>query len=163
MITRRDEFTEGPIASVEVRPLRKHSDQRGWLVEIYRIDELEARIRPVMAYISETLPGVTRGPHEHTEQGDYFCFLSSTFELILWDNRSQSPTFWHKQRIVAGEDNPCVVVVPEGVVHAYRNIGEKAGWVINCANRLYAGPGRQDPVDEIRHESDPNSPFRVTP
>jgi dTDP-4-dehydrorhamnose 3,5-epimerase len=163
MSLREDQFMEGPIASVEVRPLKKFSDQRGWLAEIYRIDELEACLRPVMAYVSETSPGVTRGPHEHREQIDYFCFLSSTFEIILWDNRPQSPTFWRKQKIVAGEENPCVVVVPEGVVHAYRNIGEKPSWVINCANRLYAGPGRKGPVDEIRHESDPNSPFRVTP
>jgi dTDP-4-dehydrorhamnose 3,5-epimerase len=33
------------------------------------------------------------------------------------------------------------------------------GIVFNCPNRLYKGPGYKDPVDEIRHEDDKNSPF----
>ncbi|MBI2999945.1 MAG: dTDP-4-dehydrorhamnose 3,5-epimerase family protein [Deltaproteobacteria bacterium] len=157
------EFTEGPILGVEVRPLRRNSDRRGWLIEIFRRDELDPLAQPVMAYVSETLPGMTRGPHEHADQTDYFCLTGpSMFEVTLWDNRPNSPSYWSRQVIVAGEDNPCVVIVPERVVHAYRNIGKKPGWVINCPNRLYAGAGRKGPVDEIRHEGNPNSPFRLT-
>jgi hypothetical protein len=33
--------------------------------------------------------------------------------------------------------------------------------VINCANRLYKGPGRKEDVDEIRYENDPECPFRL--
>lgn len=157
------QFIAGAIIGVEVRPLKRHLDQRGWLVEIFRMDELDPRIRPVMAYVSETIPGVTRGPHEHGKQTDYFCFLGpSTFKVILWDNRPNSPSYWNRQTILSGEENPCVVIVPKGVVHAYRNIGEKPGWVINCANKLYAGEGRKEAVDEIRHEEDPNNPFCLT-
>lgn len=162
MNTRRPQFIEGIIIGVEVRPLKRHGDDRGWLVEIFRTDELDPKILPVMAYVSEALPGVARGPHEHVEQTDYFCFLGpSKFEVILWDNRPDSPSYWKRQIILVGEENPCVVIVPEGVVHAYCNVGEKPGWVINCANKLYAGEGRKGPVDEIRHEKDPNSPFRL--
>ena len=161
---RKSQFIEGAIIGVEVRPLKRHLDKRGWLVEIFRIDELDPQIRPVMAYISETLPGVTRGPHEHVEQTDYFCFLGpSTFEVILWDNRRDSPSYWHRQAFLTGEDNPGVIIVPERVVHAYRNIGQNPGWVINCANKLYAGEGRKGSVDEIRHEEDPHSPFCLAP
>lgn len=157
------QFIEGTIIGVEITPLKRHLDQRGWLVEIFRMDDLDPGIRPVMAYISETHPSVTRGPHEHVEQTDYFCFLGpSTFEVILWDNRPNSPSYWNRQTILAGEESPCVVIVPKGVVHAYRNIGEKPGWVMNCANKLYAGEGRKEAVDEIRHEEDPNSPFCLT-
>lgn len=160
----RRELIEGTILGVEVRPLKRHRDKRGWLVEIFRMDEIDPRIQPVMAYVSATLPGVTRGPHEHTEQTDYFCFLGpSSFEVTLWDNRPNSPSYWTRQRIVTREEEPCVVIVPKGVVHAYRNIGDEPAWVINCANRLYAGEGRKDPVDEIRHEENPDSPFRLIP
>jgi dTDP-4-dehydrorhamnose 3,5-epimerase len=51
--------------------------------------------------------------------------------------------------------------VPPGVVHAYKNIGSEPGLVFNCPNRLYKGPGRKDPVDEIRHEADKDTPFRL--
>lgn len=161
MTAEKRQFLRGTIIGVEIRPLKRYKDPRGWLAEVFRIDELDPRIRPVMAYVSETLPGVTRGPHEHVDQTDYFCFLgSSTFEVILWDNRPTSPTYWTQQTVLTGEENPCCVIVPEGVVHAYRNVGQKPAWVINCANRLYAGEGRKETVDEIRHEQDPNSPFR---
>jgi dTDP-4-dehydrorhamnose 3,5-epimerase len=33
--------------------------------------------------------------------------------------------------------------------------------VFNCPNRLYKGPGRKEPVDEIRHEDDAHSRFRL--
>jgi dTDP-4-dehydrorhamnose 3,5-epimerase len=47
------------------------------------------------------------------------------------------------------------------VVHAYRNVGGEPGLVFNCPDRLYKGPGRKEPVDEIRHEDDPASPFQL--
>ena len=156
----RQPFLEGFIQGVEVRHLKKYQDPRGWLAEIFRADELRSEVIPVMSYVSETLPGATRGPHEHLSQTDYFCFLGpSTFRLVLWDNRSSSPSYRVRQELFVGEENPCVVIVPEGVVHAYRNVGHKPGWVINCPNRLYAGSGRKDPVDEVRHEGSPDSPF----
>jgi len=51
------------------------------------------------------------------------------------------------------------VIVPPGVVHAYRNVSDEPGWVFNFPNRLYRGPGRSEPVDEIRHEDLEDSPY----
>jgi hypothetical protein len=48
-----------------------------------------------------------------------------------------------------------------GVAHAYRNVGSKEGIVFNCPNRLYRGRGTKEPVDEIRHEDDPRTPFQL--
>ena len=68
-------FRKGAIQGVNVRSLKKYQDNRGWLTEIFRSDELASNIIPMMAYISEALPGATRGPHEHEDQTDHFCFL----------------------------------------------------------------------------------------
>jgi dTDP-4-dehydrorhamnose 3,5-epimerase len=54
--------------------------------------------------------------------------------------------------IDAGETVPQSVIIPAGVVHAYKNVGSVPGWVINMPNRLDAGKGRNEAVDEIRHE-----------
>src|SRR5262249_31103484 len=86
-------FTDGAIEGVGLRPLRVHHDARGWLVELFRQDELEPERWPAMTYVSETLPGVTRGPHEHVDQTDGFAFIGpSDFRLYLWDTRETSPT-----------------------------------------------------------------------
>lgn len=160
----RLEFHEGPIDGVIVRPLKRFEDARGWLIEIYREDELDPACHPVMAYVSQTFPAVVRGPHEHREQTDCFAFLGpGDFALLLWDARPDSPTYGNKQVLLVGATNRTMVTVPPGVVHAYRNVGKTPGWVFNAPNRLYAGPGKSGPVDEIRHEDQPNSPFVIEP
>ncbi len=158
----RPDFTDGPIEGVVFRALARHTDSRGWLIELFRDDELPAGLQPAMAYVSETPPGVTRGPHEHVAQTDYFAFVGpGEFTLCLWDSRPDSPTCGRRMRMVVGESNPLAVVVPPGVVHAYRNSGDVPGWVFNAPDRLYAGPGRSEPVDEVRHEDRPGSPYHV--
>jgi dTDP-4-dehydrorhamnose 3,5-epimerase len=156
------EFHAGSIEGVLWRPLRKYHDSRGWLCELFRHDELPAEFHPVMAYISATQPGVARGPHEHVDQADVFCFLGpSNFKVYLWDNRPSSPTRGAHYADVVGADKPMLVVIPAGVVHAYKNVGKEPGIVFNCPNRLYKGWNRKDPVDEIRHEDDSASRFRI--
>lgn len=146
-------FQPGPIEGVVFKPLQRFNDARGWLVEFYRQDELADGDWPRMGYVSETLPGVARGPHEHVDQSDYFVFIGpGDFKLYLWDARRNSPTYGHHRTELVGQSNRQAVIVPPGVVHAYLNAGDRPGWVINCPNRLYAGEGRKEPVDEIRHE-----------
>lgn len=155
-------FTRGAIHDVAVRALSKFVDERGWLAELFRHDDLGAEFHPVMAYISQTEPFVTRGPHEHVSQADLFCFLGpSNFKLRMWDNRNESKTYRRVMTMFVGEDNPKTIIIPPGVVHAYRNVGHKAGIVINCPNRLFMGEGKREVVDEIRHEDDPETIFRM--
>ena len=141
----------------EIRELIIHKDQRGWLGEIIRADE--ANLKPLMAYLSMTTPGTVRGPHEHQEQTDFFCFIGR-FRIYLWDNRKTSPTY-QENKIINTSDMPTVAIVPAGIVHAYKNIGDHNGFVINLPDRLYKGWGKTEPADEIRYENDLSSPFRI--
>lgn len=159
---RKEVFVSGDIKDVITYPLEKFVDERGWLAELFRHDELAEEFYPAMAYISLTEPGVQRGPHEHVDQADLFCFLGpSNFKLRMWDNRPDSPTYRNVMTLIVGEDDPRAVIVPKGIVHAYKNIGTGQGMVVNCPNRLYAGEGKKEEVDEIRHEDDPETPFTM--
>lgn len=156
-------FRIGNIDDVIVREILRHADRRGWLMELFRRDELPGEFWPVMGYVSMTEPGVARGPHEHRHQADLFCFLGpSVFDVYLWDARPASPTRGMRQVVRAGEGAPRMVVVPAGVVHGYKNVGTVPGMVFNAPNRLFAGEGKKEPVDEIRHESDPDSPYVIS-
>jgi len=138
------------IPGVIVRSLTRFDDRRGWLTELFREDELPENYRPTMGYISMTRPGIARGPHEHRDQTDGFAFLSGHYEVTLWENRpGHAPCKWV---LSTGEEAPIFLIVPPGVVHAYRNIGSADALVFNFPDRLYAGWGKQEPVDEIRHE-----------
>ena len=150
------------IDRVIVRFLQKRSDERGWLLELFRKDELPASFCPAMAYFSQTLPGVVRGPHEHVAQTDYFVFAGpGDFRLYLWDRREASQTRGAHVQYVFGESAPAAVIVPPGVVHAYKNVGDVPGLVFNAPDRLYGGPGRRLPVDEIRWEHREDCPYAV--
>ena len=155
-------FTHGAIEEVTFRPIKVYTDARGWLKELYREDELSPDIHPVMAYLSETLPGVARGPREHVDQTNYFAFFGpGDFTLYLWDTRIHSSTWGNRMKIVLGRSNQQSVVVPPSVVYAYQNTSDEPGLVFNAPNRLYAGEGKREPVDVFRHEDRIDSPYQL--
>lgn len=150
----------GPIEGLRIETLKCLEDSRGWLIELFRHDQIDECDYPMMAYVNQTLPGASRGPHEHRNQTDCFAFVGpSDFKLYLWDTRRDSPTFGHRQTLIVGQSNRCIVMVPPGIVHGYKNVSNIAGLVFNAPNRLYAGWGKKEPVDEIRHEDRDGNPF----
>ena len=148
------QFKRGEIEGVIVKQLAKFSDERGYLVETFRIDNLSSKLRPVMSYVSYTKPGVARGPHEHMEQTDIFCFMGpGNFKIRLWDNRKDYNSYGNFMELIGGKDNPIQLIVPPGVVHGYKNISEdEMGMVLNYPNKLYGGLNKKEKIDEIRHE-----------
>ncbi len=153
-------WRDGEIADIAIKPINVFHDQRGWLSEIFRSDELPASIIPAMAYISVTRPGMARGPHVHVKQTDIFCFMGpGGLEIRMWDNRSESATYGIRQTLTASGTNRFILILPPGIVHGYRNISQEDSMIINCPNMLYAGRGRKEMIDEIRYENMENPPF----
>ena len=150
-------FSNGSIDGVIIKEFLKHNDSRGWLAEMFREDD-PGDYRPAMGYISVTHAGITRGPHEHIEQTDYFCFLGD-FTLYLWDNREDSLTY--RNKMVIENSGGKIVIVPPRVVHAYKNSGTADGMVLNFPDRLFAGQHKKEKVDEVRYENDPETPFKI--
>ena len=155
-------FKEGAIEGVVCKTIKAYTDQRGWLMEIYREDELAGGISSGNGLYERNAAG-------HRPRAARTSFSSRLFRLS-WSRRillvslgysEKSPTYGCSMRMIVGQSNPCTVVVPPGVVHAYKNVGDVPGWVFNLPNQLYAGEGRKEPVDEIRHENDPYTPFTL--
>jgi len=155
------EFEDREIEGVEIRDLIFFNDERGWLAELFRQDDIDESLYPLMSYVSMTKSGIQRGPHAHEEQTDYFIFYSSKFKVVLWDGRANSRTYRNRMVLFLGKENPKSVIIPPGIVHAYKNIGSEDGLVLNFPNRLYAGWKKKEPVDEIRYEANPDSPYQV--
>ena len=148
------------IHGVIIKPISKNTDERGWLAEIFRRDELD--FDPVMSYMSLTNPGVVRGPHEHRAQSDCFVFLGpGSFRLYLWDRREKSLSYGEALEIEVGENNPSLVIVPPGVVHGYKCISDIPALSINLPDKLYMGINKAQEIDEIRWEKDENSPYKI--
>src|SRR5437899_2334431 len=98
-------FRPGKVEGVLWKALRPNHDERGWLCELFRQDDMPAEQQPAMAYLSQTLPGATRGPHEHLQQTDSFCFFGpTTFHLYLWDHRVESSTYLCHEVAILGRN-----------------------------------------------------------
>lgn len=117
------------VDGVILTPLTVREDGRGWLTEVWRADE--SMHTPAMGYVSLTQPGITRGPHEHREQADFFVFLTSQWWVVLWDHRSGEVT----EALYFEIEQPSSLLVPPGVIHAYGNVGDEDGLVLNGLNQ----------------------------
>jgi dTDP-4-dehydrorhamnose 3,5-epimerase len=143
------------IAHVTMYSGAVYKDERGWLAEVARAENGEYL---AMTYVSATVPDVVRGPHEHRNQTDRFFFCGPAV-LWLWDARPDSPTYKHRQKVVFSDVGSAVI--PPGVVHAYKADSlHHPLVVVNVPDRLYKGHNKTEPVDEIRHEDDPDTPFK---
>lgn len=143
-----------------IKKLNKSEDERGWLAEIWREDEID--FKPAMSYISATKPGIIRGPHEHVRQSDCFIFVGpGSFELHLWDRRENSDTNGEYIKLEVGADNPTMVIVPPGVVHGYKCVSKNDGYCINLPDKLFKGKGKKEESDEIRWENRKDSPYMI--
>ena len=58
------QFISGKIPDLFWKTLKKFGDDRGWLGELFREDEMPAGFQVTMSYVSMTKAGVVRGPHE---------------------------------------------------------------------------------------------------
>jgi dTDP-4-dehydrorhamnose 3,5-epimerase len=150
------------LPGVRVEALPVYHDVRGSLHELFRVDEVPAGFKPLMACTSWSLPGVARGPHQHVGQDDYFTFAGpSNFRVFLWDARPGAAGVARGWLVNTGEQAPARIHVPRGVVHGYQNVGRVSGLVVTVTSLLFKGEGRRDPVDEIRHELNPQSPYKI--
>lgn len=133
------------IKGVKIKGLTKHLDDRGFFMEILRDDDhlLE---RFGQASMSLTYPGVIKAFHYHKEQDDLWFFSSGNAQVVLYDLRPESTTKGERNIFYMGEDNPILLLIPKGVAHGYRVLGNKPATIIYFTTRSY---NREEP-DEYR-------------
>jgi dTDP-4-dehydrorhamnose 3,5-epimerase len=101
------------IDGVQLIPLRKFEDKRGWFMEIRRESTMPKPSRQTNVVF--TRAGVIRGLHYHERgQDDLFVCLSGMVRVVLLD-RETGETF----SVDIGDDNPVAVYVPGQLAHGY--------------------------------------------
>jgi dTDP-4-dehydrorhamnose 3,5-epimerase len=98
---------------VQLIPLKRFADERGWFCEIRRDSLLP---RPVkQTNLSYSRQGVIRGLHYHERgQDDLFVCMQGTARIVLLD-RESGETF----SLDIGEENPVAVWVPGYHAHGF--------------------------------------------
>lgn len=140
----------GQIEGVKLIPLKKHCDDRGYVMEVLRRDAPHF-MDFGQAYISTCYPGIIKAWHCHRKQTDHFCVLSGMAKIGFYDDRPESPTRGEKMSVVIGDDNPLLVQIPPSVWHGQMCLGGTTSVLLNIPTHLYdyAAPDeeRRDPFD----------------
>ena len=71
-----------PIPGVEIRPLRRLADARGWFLKAIQQRHLEGHAFGE-AYLSVGAPGETRANHYHERTTEWFCPVSGRGTLYM--------------------------------------------------------------------------------
>jgi dTDP-4-dehydrorhamnose 3,5-epimerase len=118
-------------AGMVVRDLVTHLDERGSVCELY---DLRWAVNPdpvVFSYLFTIRPGAAKGWGIHHEHEDRYAFLSGELELAFFDAREDSATARQESRLVLSAHARKLLVIPRGVWHAERNIGQVDVQVVN--------------------------------
>jgi len=98
---------------VEVIPLRRFEDERGWFTELARASRLPQPWR--QTNVSFSRRGVIRGLHFHERgQDDLFACLQGTARVVVLD-RESGETFTED----IGDENPVAIYIPGTNAHGY--------------------------------------------
>ena len=124
------------IHGVTVKPLRLIPDERGYLMEMLRSDDPFFK-KFGQCYVSVAYPGVVKGWHYHKKQTDHFVIVKGMMKVVLYDERSDSPTKGQINEFFMGEKNPVLVVIPNGVWHGMKCIGTEPAMLVNTPTETY--------------------------
>lgn len=137
------------IEGVKTKKLVKHIDDRGFFMEILRDDD--ALLKNFgQASLSLSYPGVIKAFHYHKTQDDLWFFPKGNAQVVLYDLREESPTKGETNVFYLGEHNPMLLLIPKGVAHGYRVLGNEPAIITYFTTESYHS---QQP-DEYRLEWD---------
>jgi dTDP-4-dehydrorhamnose 3,5-epimerase len=135
------------IDGVQVNPFALWPDDRGYFLEIGRLGQgLVADFPVASTQVSAALnyPGIIKAFHFHRFQTDYWVPAAGLFQIALVDLRRGSETYAAKNTFYVGALRPWQLLIPPGVAHGYKVIGQQPSVLVYVTNRMY------DPKDEGR-------------
>jgi dTDP-4-dehydrorhamnose 3,5-epimerase len=135
------------IDGIIVKQLKRHADERGYLMEMLRGDD-EIFEKYGQSYIALNYPGVIRAWHYHKKQNDFWVCAKGMIKAVVYDGREGSPTYGEVNEFFMGDNNPILLKIPIGTMHGYKTVGVEPSLLINFPTESY------DPrnPDEFREE-----------
>lgn len=121
------------IVGVSLKSLRTFPDDRGFFREIVRASEPVFQGGTFAQWShSKMQQNVVKAWHYHHIQTDWWYFGIGHAEVVLYDNRTESPTYRRKLHFMLGDSGShpdaleAVVRIPPGVLHGLKVLSESA-------------------------------------
>ncbi len=127
---------------LNVKKLEVHKDDRGWLAEILRPEDVGGS--PFGQILVTTAhPGQIKGNHYHRRKREWYCVVAGRGKLTVTDRKTRETV-----ELEMGERNMVSVEIPVGSLHAIMNIGSDEMYLLAY-------------TDEPFNPSDPDTYYEV--
>jgi len=114
----------------QIRDLEVHFDDRGWLVEMLKKNQIKDDIKQI--YVVTIKPGYVRGNHYHLKRTEWFFIAAGTAEISLEDIKSKK-----KVLLKVFSKNPKVITIFPKIAHAVKNVGKDTVYLVSAQNTIY--------------------------
>jgi len=121
------------IKGVKIKPLKKITDERGFIMHMLRNDDKEFK-KFGEIYFSQVYPGIVKGWHLHIKMTLNYAVVKGMIKLVLFDVRDNSSTKGKLMEIFIGDNNYQLVTIPPGVWNGFKGIGTETAIVANCSD-----------------------------
>src|SRR5215475_12065796 len=125
------------IDGVQYRLARPVSHHHGHLTEAFRMDWGLADAPVVQVNVTVTFPGRIRAWGIHRFTVDRLFAATGSLCIVCYDGRRDSATFGCVNEFMLGERNQGLVVIPPGVYHGWKNIGDDEASIVSMPSQLY--------------------------
>jgi len=130
------------IKGVKIIECVQHADNRGFLTEVAKKSQLP-EFEWKQTNFTVAHPNVIKAFHWHQHQFDLWFCTSGNIEAVLFDRRGNSPTQGETQTVILGEYHYASLLIPSGVAHGYRVVGNKPAGLIYLVSNEY-NPANSD-------------------
>jgi len=114
----------------KIKELNIHSDERGWLVEMLKRNELKKDIKQI--YVATIKPRKIRGNHYHLKRTEWFFMVGGNGEIYLEDLKTKE-----KICLKLSSRKPKVITVFPKIAHAVKNTSKKTIYLFSAQNTIY--------------------------
>ena len=133
----RQQSDQPLIDGVVFKQVRNIPTDYGHLCEAYRPDwNLDERGVGQVSY-AVLEPGAISGWLAHDKTTDRLCVAQGQLLIVLFDARTDSPTYGTINRFRLGTASPGLLVVPPGIWRAVHNTASVSGLLINIVDHAY--------------------------
>lgn len=109
---------------IEIKELIVHRDNRGWLAEIFRPEDVNKTMNGQVT-ITTAHPGVVKANHYHKRKHEWYCVIKGKMKLVLKDIKTGK-----KEEMILSENELKIVKIGPNIAHGLKNIGNEMLWLL---------------------------------
>jgi dTDP-4-dehydrorhamnose 3,5-epimerase len=134
------------IDGVRYRFARPVTHDHGHLTEVFRTSWNLTEEPIVQVNTTTTFAGRVRAWGLHLRTVDRLFVLSGAMRIVCYDARIASRTFGRVNELFFSERTQGLVVIPFGIYHGWKNIGDTEAVIVSMPSQLYEhdGPDRYE-------------------